>query len=417
MAGKKQEAATVDLTEFKKNAELLAELEVAGDTDNQRKKDLWIAMGEDLQDQGYPKNKIAQEIVKAVESRLLTYYKKKGIEPPKDSLKINSGWFYVVMRERQWVSGKFGNEPSPIGNGEDSSDFVLEVPEGSQERERRNKVLRFYQDAKKECETAIEELLKDEDEITDEVSGDVKLKVRNWTRILDDMEVNDSEGTPFRFAMDLFYSEAEDRRRKFDARQLLLPQSRPAINAICFFATNQDFADHYFIHCKPAPTITPKKLAQYFKDSNSFSDLCKLALEDPYLINSLEVKCPDCEEMTLKIQIYKNGSWDLVCKNTEYHKNDIVRAKTPEERALIEQNTVIVKAGTERTRYIRHYHPAFLQNRLVCLRDNIGGAAYRYLERKFPEILKRIRNEPDEDVIARLRASGELPKIDESKVV
>lgn len=267
---------------------------------------LYRTMGDELETQGYQKEKIYSLMHQILQDE---YQRQKKDE----TVILNNGWLYSVCKESGWT----GSSDQKIDN---SSVFVRDL-KGESVQERKQ-LIEFLDDLRKEILEEIGTL--EMDYYLDDSGNQIKVK---WQEYFDDQHK-----TFLPFLQNLYYQSKEEWRKMFDSRQSILPTMRIPITALVSVVMRKDLAHNYYAKVREIFRITPKKLKQFVDDLTlsgerqiyglSHSDFFNSLQEDSFLWNFLDIRCPTCHKERLQLRIFAKGEPIWVCKNWTYHNKE-----------------------------------------------------------------------------------------------
>jgi hypothetical protein len=325
-----------------------ADLELASEKyDIDTKKEVWLKMAEELEIQNIPKSEISAKIHSMIEKALKEKTGDKNI-------KFINSWFYSSMSKAGYTNKYFARHTTDTQQDQDDSKRRVSPREDYSKE--RNDFIQLMEDIIEECQSNRRELLKNED-VEYLESGKEEKYARDWKAFFESKELFTSQ---FKLVKDLFYADRDEWKRSRDSRQSLLPKMRLPIIALTSVTTNKWLCSRFFADVKRITSITPKKLVQFMRDSESMSDLLHMCKDDAWLWNFIDIQCPSCKKKSLKVHLFENGDWKFVCKNWEAHKG---------QKGYDSEHGFFIDAG-------------ILTDRIKQLSINLGGSATKYLEKR-----------------------------------
>lgn len=271
------------------------------------KKQLYLALLNELETQGISKDQIVAEGHNIIERALQEKKHDETIRFYTDS------YYYRIAREA-------GYSDSVQGHSDNSSVFVRElVGEKAVDRKR---LVEFIDDLIEELGKDKNLLYQDYYETEDDSGNTFKVQIK-WSNYFDEQE---SEA--FNHIKDSFYQNRKEWSKMVDSRQSILPSMRLPITALAGVVLKKDLANNYYSKVRELYKITPKKLKQYLDDltngvlHKSQSDFFHTLKEDAFLWNFLDIRCPVCQTERLQLRIFPDKMPVFVCKNWLVHNSE-----------------------------------------------------------------------------------------------
>ncbi len=326
-------------------------------------RDYYVKLGKALEADKVPKHLIAKTARDVIEKRIQERAKKRNPNIEPSAIKFRSGWFYAVCAEHGWTDPSFDHRSKDDpGQERRNSSEILTISPSKPFADERNFLIALCLAGVKAFQNQIEELRTETDEVIHE-DGSKTVEKRNWNIFFADTEAFSEF---MQFIGDLFFNEYVSWDRHYDRRNTLHPRMRFTSAAIIGLTSNKYFCDN-FLDVKPVYRITTKAITKFQEDVRSMSDLLKMARQEAWKWNVLEIKCPDCKEYTLQDVMYatgeRAGTWDFVCINSEAHRHD---AKVDNKRAGVWLEVVNEANGQVR----KHFPPTLFKQRLEVLDRN-----------------------------------------------
>jgi hypothetical protein len=297
--------------------------------------------------------------------RMGEIFEMDGMEKTEISVKLKEVYGYivaprtieVVCKQHKWVDPSKSHGAADDAADDTSDSPHDDEPDFKQRCELNPSTVPFYsirwpywhamskmRDILKIC---MDELEKDADQETTE-SGETVLRPRNWGKLFESADVKKEY---HKAIADMFYNIEFTSKKCMDKRQSILPFMLFPFIAKLSTTTIKHFASKYFVNIKTELTdITTKKTTQFLNSEDSVSALLQSVIDDGWKWFALDMKCPTCKEYSLQTKIFKDGTWKFVCKNWDYHKQEV------------------------------YFEPEKLQHRINLLTQNRFNAANEYLK-------------------------------------